>query len=185
MLRVKFIAFTIISVLGSLCCMGQEVAAADSVSIAGGLPAQEVIKVVEHVKEPNNMKIFMDAMEDILIPITAIVIPFLVAFLIVFFVLRFQLNRKKEKYAVVMKALEMGKDLPAEFFQEKPKKQASPLESALVLIAAGLGLVVMAVFISPILYGVGALCILIGIAKFIAWKIELQKQNDTTTSCNE
>lgn len=84
-----------------------------------------------------------------------------------------------------MKALEMGKDLPAEFFQEKPKKQASALESALVLIAAGIGLIVLGIFLSEILYGVGAICILIGIAKFIAWKIESQKQNDSTPECNE
>ena len=170
MLRIKFIVFTIISLMCSLFGFGQQPALPDTIQ-----PAAVLQPAIQTASSDHTMSVIMSGLEDILIPVVGIIVPFLAGFLMIFFILKYQYNKKKEKYAVVMKALEMGKDLPAEFFQE-PKKAHSPLEAALTLIAVGIGLGVMGFFLKPIFYGIGVICLLVGIAKFIAWKIETKKE---------
>lgn len=186
MLRIKFLAFSVVSIVYSLFFAAAPVVAAqnDSLSVV-----ETVVESVTSAVTPPSVQYsdspFFSGLEDVLIPVVAIVTPFLIAFLIVFFVLRYQLSQKKAKYAVVEKALEMGKELPADFFRDTRKKTKTPLESALVLVAVGLGFIVMGALTSSFFYGIGALCSLIGIAKFIAWKIEQPKNETDNNNINE
>ncbi|MEG1587474.1 MAG: DUF6249 domain-containing protein [Bacteroidales bacterium] len=179
MLRIKFIAFTVASLLFSLCGFAGQTVASDSIAPISPAPAAtaNIPAVINSSAEV--AQTIINGLEDILIPLVAIISPFLVGFLTILFVLKYQLSKKKAKYAVVTKALEMGKDLPAEFFKEESKKKRSPLEASLVLIAVGLGMIVLGWIVEAIFYGVGAICIFIGIAKFIAWKIEIKKDTDS------
>ncbi|MEG0949728.1 MAG: DUF6249 domain-containing protein [Bacteroidales bacterium] len=182
MLRVKFLVFSVLTMMYSLVCAAQS----DTVVHQNQMALNEAYAAAHGAQPlPNNMAVFMSGLEDLLIPIVGIVTPFLIGFLVVFFILKYQLSKKKAKYAVVEKALEMGKDLPAEFFQSQEKKPKSQLESALILIAIGAGMLVLGFTTSPILYGIGAICILIGIAKFIAWKVEQKKEQSANEQMHE
>lgn len=174
MLRIKFIIFSMWMAVYAFICNAQT----DSSRVSEQLQKIST-QVPTYVPTPHSTSwgVALDGLEDLLIPIIAIITPFLVGFLVVLFILRYQLNKKKAQYAVIEKALEMGKELPTEFFQA-PNKKRSPFEEALVLIAIGCGLLVIGFTTTAILYGVGALCILIGVAKLIAWKIE-QRKNQT------
>lgn len=93
------------------------------------------------------------------------------------FVIFYFINRsRKAKYELMMRAIEMGKDIPAEFFEPKRKKR-NLLEDATTLIAVGLGFFILAIFTTEILFGVGAICLLIGIGNLIVWKVEGKKKN--------
>ena len=186
MLRIKFLAFSVVSIVYSLFFAAAPAVAAqnDSLSVVETVVESVTSTVAPPVARHSDYA-FFEGLEDVLIPIVAIVTPFLIAFLIVFFVLKYKLSQKKAKYAVVEKALEMGKELPADFFRDTQKKTGTPLESALVLVAIGLGFLVMGAVVTSVLYGVGALCGLIGIAKFIAWKIEQPKNKPDNNIINE
>lgn len=135
----------------------------------------------------------MDSLVAIIIPTVAIITPFLVAFLLVYYWLKFKNNNRKAKYEVMMKALEMGKDLPSNFFDENNQK-SNPLSPSLTWSAVGFGLLISGFWIDNVFFGIGALCLFIGIAKFIAWKIEnknrpqdeyLQNSSDDSISISD
>ena len=55
---------------------------------------------------------------DSLVPLFAIVSPFLIAFLIVFFYIYYRNKKVQSRYRVMEKAIESGRELPEGFFDE-------------------------------------------------------------------
>lgn len=104
----------------------------------------------------------------------AVVSPFLTGFLIVLIVLIFNYRNKRAKYRLMEKAIEAGREIPQSFFEEtKPKK--TPLQSAFTLIGTGIGLFLMLWFVAghDVAF-VGAIPLLIGLGKLLAYKMENQ-----------
>lgn len=119
--------------------------------------------------------------EDIIIPVIAIGSPFVAAVLLVFFILWYKEKERKGRYALLEKAIDSGREIPADFFKEPKKEPVSTLQSALVLIAAGLGLVI---FLSSwrdlkMFSAAGFIPMFIGIGKLIAWFIESKRAKKT------
>jgi hypothetical protein len=76
---------------------------------------------------------------DSLVPLFAIVSPFLIAFLIVFFYIYYRNKKVQSRYRVMEKAIESGRELPEGFFDEPESKRPSKfstLNQGLVCTAA-------------------------------------------------
>ena len=105
----------------------------------------------------------------------AVVSPFLTGFLIVLIVLIFNHRNKKAKYRLMEKAIEAGREIPQSFFEEKKTKK-TPLQSAFTLIGTGIGLFLTLWFVAdPAVHNVafvGAIPLLIGLGKLLAYKME-------------
>ncbi|WP_418695921.1 DUF6249 domain-containing protein, partial [Barnesiella intestinihominis] len=79
---------------------------------------------------------------DSLIPLFAIVSPFLIAFLIVFFYIYYRNKKVQSRYRVMEKAIESGRELSEGFFDEPESKRPSKfstLNQGLVCMAVGIG----------------------------------------------
>ena len=79
---------------------------------------------------------------DSLVPLFAIVSPFLIAFLIVFFYIYYRNKKVQSRYRVMEKAIESGRELPEGFFDEPESKRPSKfstLNQGLVCTAVGIG----------------------------------------------
>jgi hypothetical protein len=105
------------------------------------------------------------------------------AVLIVFFALQAQHRRRELEHKERMLALEKGMPIPPSPTEEKPKPR-NPYAAALVWIAIGVGLFIMAIPVSePNLTGVAAIPLCIGVALLIANIINqkrLAKEKATT-----
>ena len=111
----------------------------------------------------------------------AIVSPFIAGFLIVLIVLIFNHRNKKAKYELMAKAIDAGKELPAAFFDEPRarKTNKTPLQSAFSLMGVGIGLFLMFWFLKGelTLAFIGAIPFMIGLGKFIAYRLEQKSPN--------
>ncbi|MDD2796977.1 MAG: DUF6249 domain-containing protein [Bacteroidales bacterium] len=110
----------------------------------------------------------------------AITSPFIAAFLIVLIVLIFNHRNKKAKYELMAKAIDAGKEIPSTFFDEvkSSKSNKSPLQSAFGLMGVGLGLFLMFWFLKGelTLSFIGAIPFMIGLGKFIAYRLEQKEK---------
>ncbi|CDD88296.1 putative uncharacterized protein [Tannerella sp. CAG:51] len=116
-----------------------------------------------------------------LIPIVAIVfvfgVPAIVLFLILFFALRYKFKLQKERYAVVEKAIECGRELPDSFFEEssskKPLYSKKRLSTALTLIALGIGILFFGLVAeNKYVWAFSVIPILIGLGQLLVYRIE-------------
>lgn len=124
-----------------------------------------------------------------LVPITAIIfvigIPVIVLFLVLFFALRYKLKLQKERYAVVEKAIECGRELPDSFFEESSSKKPlykynkKRLSTALTLIALGVGILFFGLVAeNKYVWAFSVVPILIGLGQLLVYRIEEKSRNE-------
>lgn len=131
----------------------------------------------------------LDAVDiiDSLIPLFAIVSPFLIAFLIVFFYIYYRNKKVQSRYRVMEKAIESGRELPEGFFDEPESKRPSKfstLNQGLVCMAVGIGSFVCCIGgayeldegFGTLLVGLAVIFTLIGIGKLILYRVESRKE---------
>lgn len=137
-------------------------------TVAESNDMQEFKEVMKTLNESGIMDHKGSDMKDI-IGLAAVTSPFIAGFLIVLIILIFSHRNKKAKYELMAKALESGKELPSNFFEEekKMKQKESPIQRAIQLIAIGIGLFILLWYIAdhdvafvaaiPFFLGVGRL----------------------------
>ena len=98
--------------------------------------------------------------------------------LIVFFIIRGITIRQREHNKLIEKAIECNYPLPDDFFKA-PKRHRSRLQSALVWIAWGVGIISFCLIMSnDTVYAIGLIPLLVGIAKLITYFVEDRKKED-------
>lgn len=108
----------------------------------------------------------------------AIVTPFACLVLIVFFAIRGITSRQREHNKLIEKAMESNYPLPDNFFSA-PKRSKSRLQSGLVWLAWGLGIIGFFLIISDdTVYAIGLIPALVGAAKLITYFVEDRKKED-------
>ena len=95
----------------------------------------------------------------------------------VLFALRYKLKLQKERYAVVEKAIECGRELPDSFFEEssskKPLYSKKRLSTALTLIALGIGILFFGLVAeNKYVWAFSVIPILIGLGQLLVYRIE-------------
>jgi len=119
------------------------------------------------------------SLEDILIPLFGIIIPFLTAVTIIFLVLRAKVTRDKSRNELIAKAIEHGKELSPDLFaaDERNSKKSDPLTSALVSIGVGIGLfLALYFFFGGFKFAAfGFIPLFIGIGQLVAYLINKNK----------
>lgn len=116
----------------------------------------------------------------VLIVFIAIVTPFACVVLIVFFAIKGITSRQREHNKIVEKAIESNYPLPDDFFKA-PKLHKSRLQSALVWLAWGIGVIAFFLIVSGInntVYAIGLIPLLVGAAKLITYFVEDRKKED-------
>lgn len=108
------------------------------------------------------------------------VTPFVAITIIVFIILYFRSRTQKHKYELLRKAIELGRDIPENFFNEASKQAPkNKLESAFMFLGIGLGVALLGLF-SPDLASfavpAGAIPFLMGVGKLLAIRIERRQQ---------
>lgn len=98
--------------------------------------------------------------------------------LIVFFAIRGITSRQREHNKLIEKAIESNYPLPDNFFSA-PKRSKSRLQSGLVWLAWGLGIIGFCLIISDdTVYAIGLIPSLVGVAKLITYFVEDRKKED-------
>ena len=114
----------------------------------------------------------------VLVVFSALIAPFVCALLIVFFILRGITSRQREHNKLIEKAIECNYPLPNDFFNA-PKQSKSRLQSALVWLAWGIGIISFCLIMSnDTVYAIGLIPLLVGIAKLITYFVEDRKKED-------
>lgn len=109
----------------------------------------------------------------------AVISPFITAVIILLIIFITKYLRDKSRNEVVAKALEMGKELPVEFFATpESKKNEDPLRSALISIGVGIGLfIALYFFFDNFKFAAfGCIPLFIGIGQLIAYFINKNKE---------
>ena len=129
---------------------------------------------------------------DSLVPLFAIVSPFLIAFLIVFFYIYYRNKKVQSRYRVMEKAIESGRELPEGFFDEPESKRPSKFST--LNQAVGIGSFIWCIGgayeldegFGALLVGLAAIFTLIGIGKLILYRVESRKEvRDTDEQTTE
>ncbi len=153
----------------------------------GKLTSEQLFELERIKAEREHISSVSKVLEEVLLPVVAISVIFLTIGVVVFFILYYRHKEKKARYELMSKAIEAGRDIPADFFnvESAPK---SPLGSIATYVAVGLGIIIFFTLDGDIeLVGIGLIPLLIGVGKFIAWKYEQKKEckqavNSTETS---
>ena len=125
-------------------------------------------------------------MEDVFIPIVAILMPVFVIFIIMYFVFTTEYKKRKLKSQERMKAIEKGVELPPETVPKPPPTPLDHLKDGLLSLAVGLGILIgVGVFFNKGLLGIpiqfvtigGFVVTFIGIAHIIFYKIQSKSQD--------
>ena len=108
-----------------------------------------------------------------------IVTPFASIVLILFFAIRGITSRQRERNKLIEKAIECNYPLPDDFFKA-PIQHKSRLQSALVWLAWGVGIVVFFLIVDPTVtaYSIGLIPLLVGAAKLITYFVEDRKKDN-------
>ena len=126
----------------------------------------------------NNFYTLVKGLEDIIIPLIAIVCPFIMVCVIIFIIASNATKRRQRKYDMVEKAIENGVEIPEYVVREAPEKDdekpaKSALNNAVILIAIGIAVTLF--FIINGDYEVAALSsviLLLGIGKLIVYILD-------------
>ena len=131
----------------------------------------------------NNFYTLVKGLEDIIIPLIAIVCPFIMVCVIIFIIASNATKRRQRKYDMVEKAIENGVEIPEYVFREAPAKSA--LNSAVILIAVGIAVTLF--FTIKENYDVAALSsviLLLGIGKLIVYILDARSKKKLQESKN-
>ena len=125
-------------------------------------------------------------MEDLLIPMAAILFPVFIIFIIFYFIFTTDYKKEKLKREERMKAIEAGVELPPEPVPQPPTKTPlDNLKEGLAFLAVGLGLLIgVGIFFNKGLLGIpiqfvtifGFIAIFVGIARVILYKIQSKSE---------
>jgi hypothetical protein len=122
-------------------------------------------------------------LEDIIIPIFGITIPFLTALLIIYIVLRAKVISEKSRNDLIAKAIEHGKELSPDLFtrKENTPKKSDLLTNALVSIGVGIGLfIALYFFFGGFKFAAfGCIPLFIGIGQLVAYFVNKSKKETT------
>lgn len=129
-------------------------------------------------------------LENVLIPVIAIVCPFIMVCVIIFIIASNATKRRQRKYDIVEKAIENGVEIPEYVFREAPEKDdaktgKSTLNNAVILIAVGISVTLF--FIINGDYEVAALSsviLLLGIGKLIVYILDARSKKKLQESKN-
>lgn len=138
----------------------------------------------------NNFYTLVKGLEDIIIPLIAIVCPFIMVCVIIFIIASNATKRRQRKYEMVEKAIESGVEIPEYVFREAPEKDdekpaKSALNSAVILIAVGIAVTLF--FTIKENYDVAALSsviLLLGIGKLIVYILDARSKKKLQESKN-
>ena len=138
----------------------------------------------------NNFYTLVKGLEDITIPVIAIVCPFIMVCVIIFIIASNATKRRQRKYEMVEKAIESGVEIPEYVFRETPEKDnakagKSTLNSAVILIAVGIAVTLF--FTIKENYDVAALSsviLLLGIGKLIVYILDARSEKKLQESKN-
>lgn len=138
----------------------------------------------------NNFYTLVKGLEDIIIPLIAIVCPFIMVCVIIFIIASNATKRRQRKYEMVEKAIESGVEIPEYVFRETPEKDnakagKSTLNSAVILIAVGIAVTLF--FTIKENYDVAALSsviLLLGIGKLIVYILDARSEKKLQESKN-
>ncbi len=123
-------------------------------------------------------------MEDVLIPMVAILFPVFIIFIVFFFVFTTDYKKEKLRREERMKAIEAGVELPPEP-APKPLEPLDYLRKGLTFLAVGLGILIgVGIFFNKGLLGIpiqfvtifGFVLTLIGIGLVIFYKIQSKSE---------
>lgn len=138
----------------------------------------------------NNFYTLVKGLEDIIIPLIAIVCPFIMVCIIIYVIASNATKRRQRKYEMVEKAIESGVEIPEYVFRETPEKDnakagKSTLNSAVILIAVGIAVTLF--FTIKENYDVAALSsviLLLGIGKLIVYILDARSEKKLQESKN-
>ena len=138
----------------------------------------------------NNFYTLVKGLEDIIIPLIAIVCPFIMVCVIIFIIASNATKRRQRKYDMVEKAIENGVEIPEYVFREAPEKDdaktgKSTLNNAVILIAVGIAVTLF--FIINGDYEVAALSsviLFLGIGKLIVYILDARSKKKLQESKN-
>lgn len=138
----------------------------------------------------NNFYTLVKGLEDIIIPLIAIVCPFIMVCVIIFIIASNATKRRQRKYDMVEKAIENGVEIPEYVFREAPEKDdaktgKSTLNNAVILIAVGIAVTLF--FIINGDYEVAALSsviLLLGIGNLIVYILDARSKKKLQESKN-
>ena len=138
----------------------------------------------------NNFYTLVKGLEDIIIPLIAIVCPFIMVCVIIFIIASNATKRRQRKYDMVEKAIENGVEIPEYVFREAPEKDdaktgKSTLNNAVILIVVGIAVTLF--FIINGDYEVAALSsviLLLGIGKLIVYILDARSKKKLQESKN-
>lgn len=117
--------------------------------------------------------------ENIMIVLIGTTVPFLSLIIIVFLVLYFVNKKRKLRYHTIELAITNGKNLPDSFYENLDQSSTkSRLQSALVWIAWGVGIILFLLSVSNIDWAtMGVIPLLVGAAKLITYIAEDRQKN--------
>ncbi len=164
---------------------------ADTVSIINneGISTEEVENRDEAESERSkSTPAFMDAsdLEDILIPVVAIVVGCAVPVLIVFFVFYFMYKNRKEKSRLAAQILAAGQPIPDEFF--KQEIQETNLQTKGIRnISIGIGLTVLLGMLTKRadIGCIGVLIVCIGIGQVVTFYVQRRMDRNSNQKSNQ
>ncbi len=149
---------------------------ADSDSVSCQEKKELAMLKMEQDHEIKLRDISIDKMQNVLIPIFAIFflfgVPFIFLFLILFFALRYKLKLQQERYAIVEKSIELGRELPDSFFEESSSNKKR-LGRAITLITLGIGILFLGIIAeNKYVWAISVIPMLIGLGQLLVYKIE-------------
>lgn len=110
--------------------------------------------------------------------------PFLTAILIVFFVMYSKRKKEQQFVSLYEKAIESGRELPADFFRRPQEDQKSHLLKGMIWFGVGIGItiggLILMGFKSP--WAFGLIPALVGIAYGISYFVEKRDKSNATNN---
>lgn len=183
----RFLIFAVMAFALLMAMPGVAAEKADSAAIAAAdsiRQAELTSTILDIVRqEMENIPKRHNPIEDLfesLIPLSAIIMPFLMVCVVVAITFWHTTKRRRMKYDMVEKAIERNYQLPEYVFYEQPKpvSQTATLRSACTIIAVGVGVTLFFIINGDM--EVAALCsmiFLIGLGKLVVYLVERKNNN--------
>lgn len=113
-----------------------------------------------------------DTMEDVLVPIVAIVMVFGLPVFIIGLLVWSRYKRRQLIHQSISVMVEKGVEIPPHLFDEAKREPGSSMRRGVVMIGVGLGLIAFFMFTGGSGVGIGFIPLLIGVAYLVVWKLE-------------